>query len=185
MNSTRLKILALIALSLALCGLVRAQTNVPLSIPVNLDFLTNIPTTTNYQTAVAAVEVGALLKNGQVENMLKVDGYYKTNWIVSLEIQNAPVATVIDSFTLYGGYRKAWVNAEVYAELGCRRTFTTTSYGGVPSWQGVALLGASWVPMTGGKWSLFAEGAATTAPTGDIFSTAPGAEMRGGVKLHF
>lgn len=179
------------SLSLAVMPPAKAQTNPPpeppsvpsLNMPFSLDLLTNIPSTTNFASATLGLETGIATKNGNVANFIKADYYLKTNWMISGEIQNAPVSTVIDSLSLYAGYRKAWSNAEIYAQAGIRRTWSTASE--PPSWQGGLLFGASWFPMTGGKVALTISDGITTSARGHPFASSPGNEFRAGAKLLF
>lgn len=170
----------------SLCLTASAQTNtVPsLPIPISLDFLTNIPTVTNFTQATFGLETGAKLQNSTLENLIKGDLYLRTNWMISAEIENGPSSTVVDSLSLYGGYRKAWSNAEVYAELGGRRNWSTVGDIG-PGWQGVVLFGAAWIPITGGHMSLLGGIEIATPPTGAIFNHAPKSTGRLGVKMLF
>lgn len=178
----------LLTLAVALCCLVaRAQTNTtPITIPapLNLDFLTNIPTSTNFQSATIGLGTGAMIKNGGVENYIKADYYIHTNWALSLEVQNAPSAAVVDAMTLYGGYRKAWVNTEVIAQLGGRRNWET-ALDIAPSWQGVALLTAAWKPMTAEPWMIECGAEVDTAAHGNVFKVNPNFTGRAGIKFIF
>jgi hypothetical protein len=157
-----------------------AETPDPTPLPaagfINLDFLTNIPTAGSYLDSRFAVGAGVLLRNGSVENELKADCYFRTNWVLSAAIQNAPSATVVDSFTVFAGYRKAWAGAEVYGQALVRRTWALNA-GDRPGYQAGALLGASWTPMSGGHFSLGTEARLLTSPNGPALGTRPAAEL--------
>lgn len=193
------KIIATAVLGLCIfCTNSKAQTNVsngnnatndappslPLAIPgINLNFLTNIPTVTNFAAMTLGLETGIATENSEVANYIKGDFYFKTNWMVSGEIQNAPVSTILNSGSVYFGYRKVWANAEVYAQGAFRRTFSKSAV--PPSWQGGALFGASWFPMTGGHVAATASFALLTSPNGNAFGERPNLEVRVGGKLGF
>jgi hypothetical protein len=158
---------------------VKAQTVDSLPIPISLNFMTNIPTVTNFASATIGLETGVATQSGSTANYIKGDVYFKTNFMASVEIQNAPVSTVLESASVYFGYRKVYSNAELYAQLGGRRTITVT-----PSWQGGLLIGASWYPITGGKVAITASSAFWSSASG-AFKSAPSWELRAGVKMLF
>jgi len=170
------------------CGGVaaRAQTAPPapvlgnLPVPISLDALSNLPIVTNFSAMTFGIETGVATKNGQVANFIKGDWYYRTNWMTSAEIQNAPVATVLNNAAVYFGYRKVYNNAEIYGQLGGRRTFSTASER--PSFQGGALLGASWYPMTGGRFAITASVFFGTDPSKPL-GNSPNTEIRAGGKI--
>lgn len=180
-KTSKLILIAALALLTLLALPAFAQTNT-IPVPLNLDVLTNLPNTTNFSAATIGLETGVAVENGQVANYIKGDFYIRTNWMISGEIQNAPVSTVLDSASLYFGYRKQWSNAELYAQIGARRVFTTDAT--APCWRGAVLLGTSWYPITGGKFALTASTAFLTA-AGNPFNQTPGWEVRAGAKLCF
>ncbi len=160
-----------------------SQTNTPPPPPslpaapfLTLDFLTNLPTASSYPAATIGANVGVLLRNGAVENELKLDAYVHTNFMFSVALQNAPSSAVVDSLSVFGGYRKAWTSAEVYSQVLVRRTWSQNA-GDRPSWQAGGALGASWLPMTGGHFSLGAEARLLTSPTGSALNTRPSGEF--------
>lgn len=184
------KILSLILALSCFTAVAQTTNNIPQSIAtppsfLSMDFLTNLPTATNFQTAKIGIGIGVLERSGEFENFIKADLYVKTNWLFSAEIQNSPSDTIVDSFALYGGYRKAWPNAELAIELGPRKTFTTDATGTHPNWQGVMLLDAAWLPMTGGKFMLTAGLEFATSQRGNIFNERPSMAVRIGTKLLF
>lgn len=152
---------------------------------LSFNWITNIPTATNFQVATIGVGVGVLERAGNFENYIKGDIYIRTNWMVSAEIQNSPSASVVDSFGIYAGYRKAWPNAELSLSLGPRRTFTTDATGTHPNWQGVLLIEGAWLPMTGGKFMLTGGLELATSQHGDVFNERPSMGFRLGTKLLF
>lgn len=177
------KLIIILAAAVALLALPTfAQTTNTIPVPLNLDVLTNLPSITNFSAATIGLETSAAVENGQVANYIKGDFYIHTNWMISGEIQNAPVSTVLDSASLYFGYRKTWSNAELYAQVGGRRVFTTDAT--KPCWRGALLLGTSWYPITGGRFALTASTAFLTA-AGNPFNQTPGWEVRAGAKLCF
>jgi hypothetical protein len=173
----------LVILSLAACISTQAQTNATpsLGIPTLLDALTNIPVVTNFTQAKFGVDTGATIKAGSLENYFKISTYIHTNFIVAAEIQNAPVASVVDSGSFYLGYRKAWANADVYALAGVRKNWTDINN----HTQGLVGVGASYIPMTGGYMPITCELLVPTSPTGNPLKTAPQLEIRVGTSLKF
>jgi hypothetical protein len=154
----------------------QAQTNAPVAPPINvfpisLDGLTNLPSASGFDTANFGLDAGVLVKSAGLENSLKLDAYWHTNWMGSVEILNAPSASVVDALALHFGYRKAWHSSELYGQVGARRTWSTTD--AKPAFQGIGLVGASWVPVTGGTWWLSGEARLLTSPTGPTFNTKP------------
>lgn len=178
----------LILLSLCPCGTSTAQTtnSPPIQIPpLSLDFLTNLPTASSFESAKFGFSAGALLKSGGLENALKFDGYFHTNWMGSIEIQNSPSSTIVDALAAHFGYRWAWPSAEVYSQAGARRTWTTDVSGRPPNFQALGLVGASWLPRTGGRFLLGSEARILTSPTGSVLQTRPAGEFVGWMKLIF
>lgn len=159
-------------------------TQAPFAIPgINLNFLTNIPTVQDFTKMKIGLETGVASQNSVVANYIKGDYYLGTNWMLSGEIQNAPVSTTIESASIYAGYRKVWANAELYTEVGARRNFAGDG-DVIPSYQSGALFGASWIPMTGGNMALTASLGVWTSPNA-AFSQKPNTEIRGGFKVGF
>jgi hypothetical protein len=154
--------------------------------PLNFNWLTNIPTVHDLTQAKLGLGFGALLKNGNVENSLKGDYFFRTNWMFGAELQNAPVSPVVDSVTAYPlGYRfLARQNYDLYAQAGARRTWSSGA-GNTESWQGVAVLGGTWLPVDGGNFFLFCEGRLLNSTTSRPFSSPPAGEAVAGFKLLF
>lgn len=177
-----MKIKILLLLSLVSLS-VSAQTNVTpsLGIPTLLDALTNIPVVTNFTMASVGVDTGATLRNGNLENYFKLDYYSHTNFVISAEIQNAPVASVIDAGSIYLGYRKAWANADMYFLGGVRKNWGDKEN----AFQGVIGAGVSYIPMTGGVMPITVELFSLTSPHGSVFKTSPQLELRIGTSLKF
>jgi hypothetical protein len=125
----------------------------PLSIgPLSLDGFTNLPTATNYESVVLSLDVGVVTKNGAVANSIKADYYVATNWMFSVEIQNATVGGVIQNSSVYFGRRlKIWDNAQLDVQGLVRHIWTTESSGDRSGWQGGLSLGATWDVISGGK----------------------------------
>lgn len=156
-----------------------AQTNAPSPIPplipaafINLDFMTNLPLQGDLTKAQFGIGAGMLLKNGTVENETKLDVYFKTNWVASASEQNAPAGSVIDSFSVHFGYRKAYPNAEVMAQILGRKNFGTLSLANAftpASWQGGVSLDANWLPISGGKVFAGTSFKFLTASQGNVF----------------
>lgn len=173
------KRIAIIASILVLGCSLRAQSTNPPALPnLNVNFLTNLPAASNFTAASFGVSAGLIDKNGQVENLLKVDYYPKANYILSLEIQNGPASSVLDSGSFWAGVRKPWTSADIYTQLGVRRTWETGATGTRPSFQGGWLLGAGWVPMDGSHLNFNCELAFLTSPVGNTWKQAPQAEIR-------
>jgi len=173
------------ALTAADTTLISGVPSLPsLTLPFNLDVLTNLPTTTNFATASLGLETGVLVKSGGTENYVKGDYYFRTNWMASGEIQNAPVSVALDSASFYFGYRKVWANAELYGQAGGRYTWASAA-GTKSCFQGALLGGLSYIPMTGGKVSINLESVFLTSDTGNVFKSSPKWEIRGGPKILF
>lgn len=171
MNNLKLKLSIILAI-LAIAVGVEAQSNTnapPLPVfPFSFDQLTNLPSADTFQSASFGVGSGLILKRANVENNIKFDFYYKTNWMFSGEIQNGPVSTVIDAFSLHAGYRKAWASSEFYAQGGGRRNWVSDA-GQKPSFQGLLDLGFAYRPFTGGRFMINPELRVLTPSHGSVF----------------
>lgn len=179
-------ILTILSLGVLISPAQSITTNIPLpAIPgLNLDILTNMPTSTNFATASFAVDAGVIARSSTVENALKLDTYWKTNWMLSAEMQfNPSTSVVMDSASIMGGYRKPWTSAEVYAEVGGRRTWSTDITGVHPTFQGLGLIGASARPITGNPMLSFVELRFLTSATGSVLNTKPSVEFLAGFQL--
>lgn len=148
----------------------------------NLDFLTNLPTASGFDTAHFGITAGVVTKDANVLNNLKGDIYIHTNWMFSAEIQNAP--NLIDNASIYFGYRLTPTpNHEMYAQVLGRRTLSTDASGTPPGWQGGISVGYGFTPMSGGKLQIITEARMLTSPHGSIFSKSPPTEVMAGVKM--
>ncbi len=125
-----------------------------------------------------------LATSDQLANVIKADIYIQTNWMVSGEIQNGAVAGVVENLSLLFGYRQAWVSAEMWGQLGARRTFETPD-GSPARFQGLFSLGGAWLPMNGGKLMIYGEARLLTPKTGNAFQRQPPGELIAGTKFIF
>lgn len=151
---------------------------------ISLDFLTNLPTASGFDTAKFGVEAGVVAKNTEILNSLKGDLYLHTNWMISLEIQNAP--NVLNNASVYFGYRlMAKPSQELFAEAFARRTLVIDAAGTPPGTQGGLSVGYSFNVMTGGKFVSSTEARIMTSPHGPVLSSSPPAELVTYLKLLF
>ena len=187
---TPLWLLAIISMLVMGAVVAKGQTNAPPPPPTpafnfNLNFLTNLPTKSDFTKASAGFSTAVLLKSGNIENENKFDKYFGTNWVISLAEQNTASASVIDNVSLYGGYRIAWPNAEIMVEAFGRRNWTTANSSTPPSWQGGLNFESYMLPTDGGKFMIGFGCALETSPTGGVFKKQLQAEFGPRLKLIF
>lgn len=151
---------------------------------ISLDFLTNLPTASGFDTAKYGVGAGVAAKNGEVLNSLKGDLYLHTNWMISLEIQNAP--NVLNNAGLLAGYRLiAKPSQELFVQGLIRRTLVTDAGGTQPGTQGGLSIGYGFNVMTGGKMVSCTEFRMLTSPHGPVLTSTPPGEVVTYVKMLF
>jgi hypothetical protein len=155
-----------------------------LAVPFSLDMLTNMPMATNVSQSTFGVNAGVLVKNGNLENFVAADCYVKTNWIFTGEIQNAPISSVVDSWNLAGGYRKAWQNADLSLQVAAQRNLSADAVN-KPSWQGALEIKAAWQPLSGTRILTTLEFDLLTASHGSFFNSSPQTVLKAGMGLRF
>lgn len=166
------------------------DTNMPapagdfLGIPgANISTLLNkLPSASGFDTVKYSIELGVVTKNEEVLNSVKLDYYVKTNWMLGVEIQNAP--GILNNASVFGGYRlqvtpsqATWVQALV------RRTLVKDAAGTPPGTQAGLSVGYGMAPTDGGKVQIFTEGRLLSSPHGGFFTSKPPAELVAGAML--
>lgn len=177
-------LLCLLSAGLSLAQCVTAHAQSP-GIPNPSDVLTNVPSASSFTNATLEVSVGAVMHgSSSFENSLSLRYNIGKTFFAGGEIQNGPASSVVDSAGLFVGVRKAFDTAEVYGQIGGRRTWIS-SPDGRPAWECLVGGGAAWRPVQGdgvlSKFALFTE----VFFVGSQHSMRPEAETRAGVRYLF
>lgn len=123
----------------------------------NID-LSNLPQAASFTNVSLDISIGTVIHSAtSVENVISIRKMLGSagTFFVGAEIENSTASTVVDSFGGFFGVRKAFDAAEIYAQVGARRTWITSA-DGKPQWQIFGGVGAAWRPIQNGVLSKLA-----------------------------
>jgi hypothetical protein len=150
----------------------------------DISSLTNIPSAGSFTNVTLELSAGTVMHGqGSFENVLDLRYLFAGHWFVGAEIQNSSASSLVDSAGLFAGARKAFDTAELYAQVGVRRTWVNGAQGR-PAWEILAGGGAAWRPANNGffsKTALYLEQFIVAAPG----NSRPASETRAGIRFLF
>lgn len=124
------------------------------------NLVANVPQAATFADAKLELSIGTVMHGtASFENSVGLRYNITQSFFVGAEVQNGPASTVIDSAAAFFGVRKAFDNAEIYAQAGARRSWITAA-DGRPAWEFLVGGGAAWRPVQSGflsKAAVFAE----------------------------